>query len=216
VISPVAAVLFDLDGTLVDSEKATTAAIIETLARFGCHVTADQIAANAGGPLLAWFANTLGLNADVAHTAYWQYVETIKARADLVIPAPGASQLLERLQRQRIPMAVVTNRLTQIAFPIIEAACWTDLFQVVVGQETAAKPKPAPDPALFALSTLSVRPEHAAYVGDTAADMLCAVAAGLTTIIGVHPSASARAALLDTGATHICESLGEVQTLLLS
>jgi len=71
----VEAVLFDLDGTLVDSAAMTAAAIIETLASFGGSVTVEQIRANGGRPLRSWFTAQLALAPELAEAAYWRYVE---------------------------------------------------------------------------------------------------------------------------------------------
>ena len=212
---PGGAVLFDLDGTLIDSTPVTAAAIGETLAAFGRTISVAEVAAamGTGLPLRRWFMEGLGLEEDEAEAAYHHYVDTIVARAGLVQPMPGAVDLLRALNGRAVPMAVVTTRLVQIAQPMIAAVGWTDYFALIVGQETAARPKPAPDPALFALDALGAARERSAFIGDTESDMRCGRDAGLATVIGLTGVCS-REALLAAGATYVCAGLAEVQTLL--
>ncbi|HTE87026.1 MAG TPA: HAD family hydrolase [Dehalococcoidia bacterium] len=209
------AVLFDLDGTLIDSAAVTAAAIIETLADFGCCVTLEQIQANGGRALRGWFTGDLDLAPDVAEAAYWRYVDTMTARAAISSPMPGAGPLLEALQRRGVPMALVTNRLTRIVLPIIQAAGWSGYFTVIVGQETAARTKPAPDPALYALEALGVPAGRAALIGDSEAGIRCGASAGIGLLIGLADERVAPT-LTEAGVTHICRTLDEVRNILLS
>jgi HAD superfamily hydrolase (TIGR01549 family) len=208
-------VLFDLDGTLVDTAEQTQAAIIETLAAFDRRVTVEQIRANGGSPLRGWFSNALGLSPDTAEKAYRAYVELIKSRASLARPMAGAEELLVALRERRMPLAVVTNRLTEIALPILEAAGWLGSFAAIVGQEVAARTKPSADPAIYALESLEVEARDAAFVGDSEADMACGAAAGIRLLIGLEGETPALA-LRNAGATHVCANLIEVQALLAS
>jgi HAD superfamily hydrolase (TIGR01549 family) len=210
----IAGVLFDLDGTLVDTAEMTATTIIETLAGFGCRVTVEQVRANGGRPLRGWFSDELSLPADIADAAYWRYVDTITERAGLSVPLSGAFELLVQLKSHGIPIAVVTNRLTRIALPIISAAGWEQLIDAVVGQETAPRTKPAPDPAQHALAAIGVSAGNAAYIGDTEADMACAAAAGIAIRIGLAGETSADL-LSAAGATHIARSLEAAAAALL-
>ena len=140
-------------------------------------------------------------------------MEMIKSRASHSNPMAGAGALLMRLHAARVPMAIVTTRLLEIALPIIVGARWTDYFGVVVGQDTAARPKPSPDPALHALEALGVTPERAALVGDSEGDMICGATAGVRLLIGLAGGCSP-ATLQAAGATHVCSNLVEVEALL--
>jgi HAD superfamily hydrolase (TIGR01509 family) len=209
------AVLFDLDGTLIDSTAVTAAAIGETLAAFGRTIDRAEVVAamGTGLPLRRWFMEDLGLAEGEAEAAYRRYVRTIIARAGLVQPMPGAGDLLRALNSRAVPMAVVTTRLGEIAQPMLAAAGWTGYFTLIVGQDTAARPKPAPEPALFALNALGAAPERSAFVGDTVSDMRCGRDAGLAVVIGLTGVCSEEA-LRAAGATHVCAGLSAVQALL--
>jgi len=207
------AVLFDLDGTLIDTADLTSAAIIESAAAVGQELTLQQLANHTGGPLREWLAAQLALATEAVDALYWDYVEGIKSRADQMLALDGADALLRRLDAAGIPLALVTTRLLEIARPILAAQGWSRYFQVVVGQETAARPKPAADPALYALQVLGVPPLGSAFVGDTEADIRCARAAGIGTAIGLTGTRPA-GTLTAAGATHVCTSLAEVEALL--
>ncbi len=212
---PGGAVLFDLDGTLIDSAAVTAAAIGETLAAFGRTISVAQVVAamGTGLPLRRWFMEDLRLAESEAEAVYRRYVRTIIARADLVQPMPGAGELLHALKERARPIAVVTTRLVEIAQPMIAAAGWTNYFALIVGQDTAARPKPAPDPALYALQALGAAPGRSAFVGDTESDMRCGRDAGLAMVIGLTGVCSPEA-LHAAGATYLCAGLPEVQALL--
>jgi phosphoglycolate phosphatase-like HAD superfamily hydrolase len=145
------AVLFDLDGTLIDSAEPTAAALMDAVASTGKTLTRRQLAAHTGGPLRDWLATQLQIPSAGVEALYRDYVERIKARAGQMVALDGAGSLLCRLHAAAVPLAIVTTRLLEIAIPIVEAQGWSGYFQLIVGQETAPRPKPAPDPALYAL-----------------------------------------------------------------
>jgi len=207
------AVLFDLDGTLIDTAELTSAAIIESAATAGHELTLQQLAEHTGGPLREWLAARLALTPDAVDTLYWDYVQRIKSRADQMLALDGADSLLRRLDAGGVSMAIVTTRLLEIALPILAAQGWSRYFQVVVGQETAARPKPAADPALYALQVLGIPPVGSAFVGDTEADIYCAREAGIGMVMGLAGTRPA-GALAAAGATQVCSSLAEVEALL--
>jgi HAD superfamily hydrolase (TIGR01509 family) len=208
------AVLFDLDGTLVDTADLTATALVEAAAAAGWVFKPSQLAAHTGEPLREWLLSQFALSADDVELLYRNYVERKKARAESVAPIAGADRLLRRLHARRMPLGVVTTSLLEIALSIIEAQDWSAYFGVVVGQETAARPKPAADPAIYALKSLGVTARSSVFVGDTEADIHCARDAGIGMVValaGTRPAAALEAA----GAKFVCASLTEVETLLL-
>lgn len=212
----VEAVLFDLDGTLLDTEGQIARAVVETLAGFGYAVAEAQIHRIAGRTLRDWFTSDLGMTPARAETVYQAYVQrTLDSYAPLASPMPFAEDLLETLGRRGIPLAIVTTREIQVAHALLAALGWADRFGVVVGQRTAARPKPAPEPATFALRALGTPPERAVMVGNTEADIVCGAAAGVPLLVGVLGERTAEA-LFAAGATHVCRGLIEVGALLLA
>jgi HAD superfamily hydrolase (TIGR01509 family) len=210
------AVLFDFDGTLADSEPLITASLIHALGTEGFHVTAEQVRGVFGPPLLEMvrlLAGTLPEEQQARlRTAYFDDYNTYQLPN--IKPLPGAIELLDALAARQIPLGMVTNKFEASAAAQLAALGWQDRFPVVIGAESVALPKPAPDAALAALARLNVSAEEAAFVGDQEPDMECAVAAGIPVVIGL---AHARAAetLAASGATYVAGSLAEVEAILL-
>lgn len=210
------AVLFDLDGTLIDSEAQMLAALRSALSACGYELTPAEIGDFAGAPLHPYLARLLGVGSDEAERIYQTYRRIyLDECVPRTQPLPGVRSLLEALRGQGVALAIVTTKMEIVARAVIEAVGWSDLFAVIAGQDSAARPKPAPDPALHVLARLGMRPEDAAFVGDTDNDVLCALAAGMPFVVGLAGTRTA-AELLEAGATHVCRDLTEVEALLLS
>jgi HAD superfamily hydrolase (TIGR01509 family) len=210
------AVLFDFDGTLADSEPLITASLIHALETEGFHVTAEQVRGVFGPPLLEMVRLLAGTLPEAQQarirTTYFDNYNTYQLPN--IKPLPGAIELLDALATRQIPIAMVTNKVEASAVLQLAALGWEGRFPIVIGADSVALPKPAPDAALLALQRLEVPVDHAAFVGDQEPDMECAVAAGIPVIIGL---AHARAAetLAASGATYVAGSLAEVEAILL-
>ena len=213
-LSNIRGVLFDLDGTLADSEPLIARAVVESAAAYGYQLRPQQVSDALGPPMTTLLRSLLPIGEEEAQRIYNDYQERYNGRfVPQTQPLPGASELLASLHTREVPMAVVTNKNELGGMTLVEALGWTHFFQVVVGMNTAPKPKPAPDPALLALEVLRLPAQMVAFVGDSEADMGCGQAAGLTAIIGVgglRPPAALKAA----GATHTVVGLKEVAVLL--
>ncbi len=181
------AILFDLDGTLIDSAGDLTAAIAHLLAEHGLAPhDVDTVRAMTGDGASTLIARVFeGRGATVPEGALERF-RAYYAKHGLVHtrPYPGIPELLQRLRaaRPRPATAVVTNKPHALAEPLVEAlglAQWVDL---VVGPEQVARKKPDPDHPRTALARLGVAPEDAVMVGDGDTDVLAGKAAGILTV----------------------------------
>jgi HAD superfamily hydrolase (TIGR01549 family) len=187
----VAGVLFDLDGTLVDSLPAIGAAMSRTLREFGYEIEPDAIIPLIGAPMQVLAQQLTGVTDEVAARMYQRYLERyFDEFIQLTSALEGADALLERLSAAGLALAVV------------------------VGRDTAAHPKPAPDGPLYALNALAVEVCESAFVGDTEFDMEAARSAGIPLRIALLGARSV-AQLEAAGATHIIEALDEVEAIVL-
>lgn len=208
------ALLFDLDGVLVDVSLSYRTAIIETAAAFGVEVTPPQIAeAKAAG----------GSSDD------WELTRALCAAAGVDVPLDVVTAEFERryqgesgdgLKRretlladpetlgrwsERLPLAVVTARPRKDAEEVLRRFGVDDLFTTVVSREDAAA-KPDPAPVRLALERLGAR--SAWMVGDTPDDLAAARGAGVVPIAVAGPGVDPRAL---TAAARLLDNVGDLE-----
>ena len=213
--SELGAVLFDLDGTLVDSVPQVGEAAAEAVRNLGYEATPEQILSVLGPPLVDVLEELLNIDRDESKRIYQEYVRLYAEKYIPRTPAmPGVIPLLDALANGGLPVAVVTNKLEEAGRAVVEVMGWEERFFTVVGNDTAERAKPHADPALHALQLIDLPPEHAVLVGDSAADMGCAVNAGLHSGIGMKGLTS-EAVLREAGASHYCSDLSALFTLLM-
>lgn len=201
-----AAVIFDNDGLLLDTESVWTRAEQDLFERRGLEFTpADKLelvgtsAAIAGGIL----ERRLGEPGRAA-ALIEELNELVVAELEHGVAAMiGARELLERLGAQGVPLGLVSNSPLRFVRRSIELAGFEEHFAVILSAHEVAAPKPAPDPYLEACRRLGVEPGPSVIaLEDSPTGVAAAVAAGLT-VIGVP---SVEGVLLDE-AHHRAESL---------
>lgn len=208
------AALFDLDGTLADSDPLIAAAVVESCAHYGYRLTAEEVLPHIGPPMVVMLQQMLSIGPEWAETITGDYLERYRDRfMPRTPPLPGAEALLDGLHARGVPMAVVTNKYADAGRALVRRLGWERRFEVVVGFDTTGRGKPAPEPVLHALGALGAAPNEAAVVGDSPADMGAGRAAGLRAVIGLAGRNSA-AALGEAGATHVVGDLDAVAALL--
>ena len=198
----IAAVAFDLDGTLVDSAPDISHALNAALAQEGlqrfdlatvrawigdgpdvliARALAEQgLAARGGQPQGAADVADMAKVADAALRLRLRHAFDVATLAAPLLHGsvyPGIHDLLASLQG-KLPMVVVTNKPTPLARAVLAAAHILPFVDQVRGADTAALRKPAPAMLLAAAQQLGVAPQRLLMVGDGPADMLCAEAAG--------------------------------------
>ncbi|HEX5039676.1 MAG TPA: HAD hydrolase-like protein [Candidatus Limnocylindria bacterium] len=210
-----AAIIFDLDGTLVDTVGARIAAWKATFDELGIPATRDQLRPMIGmdGVRLALdVADAAGRPVDRA-TA-----EDIDRRAGEAFdehnrdprPLPGAREALTHLNRSGLTWAIATSsRPEQVRASI--ASLGLDVEPRIIDGGSVEHAKPAPDLLLLAARELGVEPTAAWYVGDSTWDMRAAVAAEMRPIAVLAGAAVNRAALEDAGAETILDTLDELE-----
>ncbi|MER9242298.1 phosphoglycolate phosphatase [Mesorhizobium sp. M0633] len=184
------AILFDLDGTLVDSAPDIAAAVNELLAGHDLPpLRLDQVKAMIGGGIRklverAFAASgtpLLGTALDEANRVMAAiYRRHLTGRTRLM---PGVREVLTHLHLSGIAMAVVTNKPQLAAREILLHFRLTDYLGAIVGGDAVTYLKPAPDALLLALDLLQVEPRDTLMVGDSSADVAAARAAGMAVIL---------------------------------
>jgi len=184
----VRAVLWDMDGTLVDSEKLWDVAMYALYDHLGGTLTPEVRAATVGGSadntMRIVYAD-LGLEPDperMAVTDAWLHDYTAKLFDDGLPWCDGAQELLEALAVEGVPMALVTNTrrfLTERALKTIGRRYFS---AVVCGDEVAAG-KPAPDPYRRAAELLGESPADCLAIEDSATGTASAESAGCPVLV---------------------------------
>ncbi len=208
------AVLFDLDGTLVDSEPQIGAALAETLARHGITWDPSEVGRVIGPPMTVMIQRITGVTTAEANVLFAEYTECyLERHAPLTQPLDGAVGLLDALGQAGLPLALVTNKYEASARRVLGYLGWTARFAAVCGADNVPRVKPDAAHALEAARALGVPPSAAAMVGDLDVDMACGRDAGIARVIGLANGVTPEA-LRAAGATHVAMSLAEVASLL--
>lgn len=208
------AVVFDLDGTLVDTVPARIRAWREVLAEHGL-VTDDadlgpligmdgrrlarEVAARAGRALDDDESERIDREAGVRFDVY----------NDEPRPLPGAHEVLERLDVAGIIWAIATSSRPEQVRTSVEALRLEHEARIVDGSRVAHA-KPAPDLLLLAAQELGRRPERCWYVGDSTWDMRASRAAAMPGIGVLAGAAVDGAALVEAGATLVIDTLHQL------
>jgi len=179
---PSRVVLFDLDGTLIDSIPLILSSMKHA---FEGHPNAPPVGewvALIGTPLDAMIRRWAGDEADVERVKE-RYKQHQWANHDAMVRAfPGVPEMLDALGARGARMAVVTSKLEPSARRSLDFLGLADHFECVVGLEATEKHKPDPAPVRYALERLGARPEEAAFVGDSPHDVIAGNAAGVATV----------------------------------
>ncbi|MCC6444864.1 MAG: HAD-IA family hydrolase [Armatimonadetes bacterium] len=175
------AVLFDLDGTLLDSTDLLVTGYRHSVrACLGIETAETDWIEHLGKPLRDQMALFSEDRADEMVRTYRAWYADNHDR--MIRLYPGVPEALEQLHRAGLKLAVVTSKKTRFACQGLELFGLNRYFSAILGEEDSARHKPHPDPVLDALALLSVPPEAAVMVGDSCLDIESACAAGVFSI----------------------------------
>lgn len=208
------AVFFDLDGTLADTAPDLGAALNQVRIEEGLDPT----------PLARLRPHTsqgvrgllrVGMDITPEHPDYARFAERMLAHyaRDLCVATrlyDGIPELLDALEARDLLWGIITNKHSRYTTPLVDALNISMRACCIVSGDTAAKPKPAPDPLLHACALSDVAPAECLYVGDDLRDIQAGLAAGMGTVavrwgyLGIeHP-------IENWGAAHIIDTAAEV------
>jgi 2-phosphoglycolate phosphatase len=178
------AILFDLDGTLLDSAPDLVAALnwlrnLEGLAPLDTQDMSRHVSHGANGILTAGMPA-----ASEAQFAVWKslfldrYAAVCYRESRLY---PGISAVLNSLRAKQIPWGIVTNKMSGLTLPILKAAGLDSEIACVVCGDTLKQNKPHPAPVLYACEQLGIQPSDTLFAGDDVRDIQAGRSAGTMT-----------------------------------
>ena len=178
-------VIFDLDGTLVDSQPAALGATIEALSKFGIRVTADEVREVFGGGaknLLRHFLER-DLDASKASQCLEAAVQLRKCLQLKLISEthllPGVKELMASLKAGEYKLAVATMSSRAVVDSVLEFHGIGQYFDVVLTIDDVTESKPDPEILIKAVDRLGGQVTHALYVGDSSHDLEAALNLGM-------------------------------------
>ncbi len=206
-------VVFDLDGTLVDTIGLIVASYQHTFTTvLGAAQDEVRIRGWIGQPLIRAFEEVSPKHADELYANYleWNHANTVR----LIRRYPGVDAMLATLVAAGVEVAVATSKLRAPARTALRLAGLQQHVGVLVTIEDTDRHKPDPQPLLHALQQVGASPEQAVYVGDAVVDIAAARNAGMASI-GVTWGAGAREAVLEARPDVVADTVEELLTVLL-
>jgi len=183
------AVLFDLDGTLVDTAPDMVAVLQDLQRAYGQAPVAYElgrahVSNGALGLLAIAFPGTVHELGSPLHVEYIdRYAQRVCDASSLF---PGLGELLDALDAAGRPWGVVTNKPARLTDPLLEALSLRSRSACTVSGDTVARRKPDPEPLLHACKLGGMRPQATIYVGDALRDIQAGRSAGMATVAAAY------------------------------
>jgi phosphoglycolate phosphatase len=211
--SPVRAVIFDCDGTLVDSYPAITASVNHVRATHGlAPLSETEVRRHVGrGPANLLQHTVPGSNIETDLAEYKAHHPSVLKSGSRLLP--HVAEELSALHQRGLRLAVCSNKLRLFTLELLDILDIGRYFQAVIGPEDAPRLKPAPDMLLAALARLAVPAAEALYIGDMAVDIETARAAGVAVWV-VSTGSDTPATLTAAKPDRVLEDLGNLSALL--
>jgi phosphoglycolate phosphatase len=183
-------VLFDLDGTLIDSAPDIAAAVNELLAHRGRGpLTLAQVTSMIGNGVEKLVERAIAATGDVLGPEALKREQMAmidiyaKHLTGLTVLMPGVREAIDALHGDGILLGIVTNKPQRFIETVLDHFDLSALFGVVIGGDAGVPKKPAPDMLLAAAEQFGVAPDDMIMVGDSPADVDSARAAGIASVI---------------------------------
>ncbi|MCL2883807.1 MAG: HAD-IA family hydrolase [Coriobacteriia bacterium] len=205
---PVKAVVFDLDGTLLDSRE-----LILDSYHYACDVVLGHRLADAdlldmvGVPLQLQMQKLVPEASEAMVKAYRE--NNHRRNDELIGYFAGTREALAKLRERGYPLAIVTSKLRAFALAGLKRYALEDNFEFLIGADDCPTYKPDPGPLLLAAERLAQDPQDCVYIGDSPYDMQAATAAGMYAV-GAEWGLFDRERLLAAGAQMVLSTISEV------
>ena len=208
-------VLFDFDGTVFDSAEGITKSVQYALGKMGIEAELKDLMCFAGPPLDEMFSLRYGMSPEQAHRAVELYREryTPIGWAECS-PFPGMHELMGRLRKKGIKLAVATSKPRHFAQRILEKYDMQNDFDIICGSELDGPRGQKWEVIEYALSQFGIAPSEAIMVGDRKYDVIGAKKCGVP-CIGVRFGYAEPGELESEGAVYVAEDADDLYEYLI-
>ena len=208
-------VLFDFDGTVFDSAEGITKSVQYALGKMGIEAELKDLMCFAGPPLDEMFSLRYGMSPEQAHRAVELYREryTPIGWAECS-PFPGMHELMGRLRKKGIKLAVATSKPRHVAQRILEKYDMQNDFDIICGSELDGTRGQKWEVIEYALSQFGIAPSEAIMVGDRKYDVIGAKKCGVP-CIGVRFGYAEPGELESEGAVYVAEDADDLYEYLI-
>jgi len=189
-ILPISCILFDLDGTLVDTAPDLLNALNVVLAADGLEACsmerARPIVSHGHMAMLraAFGEHQTEIDAKRRQRLFLDYYTANICRVSALFET--MPEVLETLEAQGKPWGIVTNKPEYLTWPLLDALGLRHRAGSVIGGDTLEVAKPHPKPLLVAAQQCGVAPQHCLYVGDAERDIIAGRGAGMATLVAAY------------------------------
>jgi pyrophosphatase PpaX len=206
------AVLFDLDGTVIDTYNMILASFRKATKQvLGFIPPEDMMMDMVGIPLAEQMARISPEHADELVNVYRE--NNLRIHDEMVRAFPGTDAALASLSREGLRLAIVTSKRNSLAERGLKAFGFERYFELLIGADDTDVHKPNPAPLLLAADRLGIAATRCVYVGDSPYDMQAAVAAQMPAVAALWGMFT-RQRLLDAGAEYLASSMAELPAVL--
>ncbi len=178
------AVIFDWDGTLVDTCGLVLDAHNHVRKHMGHKLwTMDDFLGQASKSAREYYPEVYGDKAEEGMKVLYEFVD--EHHLTYLKAMPQALEMLALIKEQNIPMGIVSNKRHETLLVEVVKMGWDEYFKAIIGAGYAQRDKPAPDSLLIAMSQIeqNLQPSDILYVGDTETDLLCAQNTGCPVVL---------------------------------
>ena len=212
------AILFDLDGTLIDTAGDLIGSLNILLEKRGLPTrTIEMMRPHAGQGSYSLIRAAFGdnCNDDELERLANEYVEIYRTHLnDTTTLFPEVIPTLAKVSESGLKWGIVTNKSERLSVPILQKVGIYDKADCLVYGDTTSEKKPHPKPLLYAARQLDLAPQHCAYIGDTYNDVTAARNAGMHALAVSYGYRVKEVAISEWGAAAIFDTLSELDNWL--
>ncbi|GIO23908.1 pyrophosphatase PpaX [Oceanobacillus sp. J11TS1] len=172
-------ILFDLDGTLLNTNELIRASFEHTFEKFNLHFTPEEIKELNGPPLNETFHHIDPEKSEQMITTYREY--NMKEHDRYVETFPAVYETIKQLHDKGIALGIVSTKIKKTVMMGLELTKLTEFFPVIITYDDVSHKKPHPEPVEKAMARLHATPETTLMVGDNFHDIVSGQRAGVQT-----------------------------------